>query len=48
MQHDHVLQKLNIDPQAGSGGVGSVGKIVATMLLHFVITFRQICKMTVF
>ena len=42
MQHDHVLKKLNFDPltpipRVLGEGEGSLGKIFATMLLHFVI-----------
>ena len=32
----------------GRGGGGSAGKIVATMLLQFVIPFNLICNMTMF
>ena len=48
MQHDNVLKKLTFDLLAGSGTWGSAGKIVATMLLHFVIPFNWICNMTMF
>ena len=57
MHHDHVRKKLNLDlltPIPGSGGLGawdglgSAGKIMATMLLHFVISFNLICNMTMF
>ena len=50
MQHDHVLKKLNFDLLTPSPGWGrgwvSVGKMFATMLLHFVIPFDLICNMT--
>ena len=56
MHHDHVLKKLNFDlfiPSPGSlgvcvGGGGAAGKIVATVLLHFVFSFNLICNMTMF
>ena len=52
MQHDHVLKKLNFDLLTPSprvvGGGGSAGKILAIILLHFVITFNFICNMTMF
>ena len=41
-------KKLTFDLLAGSGTWGSAGKIVATMLLHFVIPFNWICIMTMF
>ena len=47
MQHDHVLKKMNSDPNARlgwGGGRGSVGKIFATMLLH--VSFPLICNET--
>ena len=49
MQQDHDLKKLNFDlltPRVE--GVGSAGKIFATMLLHFVIPFIMICNTTMF
>ena len=39
MQHDHVLT-------VRSGGGGSAVKMIATMLLYFVILFDLICNMT--
>ena len=50
MQHEHVLKKLNVDLlnlRSGGGG-GSAGKIIATMLLYFLIPFNLICNMTMF
>ena len=47
MHHDIVLEKLIFDllaPRVRGGG----GKISATMVLHFVIPFDLICKMTMF
>ena len=48
MQHDNVLKKLTFDLLAVSGTWGSAGKIVAIMLLYFVIPFNLICNMTMF
>ena len=58
MQLDHVLKKLNFDLLTVSGrvcvcvcvwgGGGSAGKMLATMLLHFVIPFNLICNMIMF
>ena len=49
MQHNVVLKKLNFDlltPRVRGGG--SAVKILATILLHFVIPINLICKMTMF
>ena len=50
MPHDHVLKKLNFDLLTPSprvlGGAGSAGKILVTMLLHFMIPFSFIRNMT--
>ena len=53
MQHDHVLKKLNFDfltpsPTVVGGGEGSVGKIFATMLLHFLIPFNLVLFVCLF
>ena len=52
MQHWHVLKKFNFDLwtifQGLGGGGRYVGKIFATMLLHFVIRFNLICNMPMF
>ena len=50
MQHDIVLKKLIFDlltHRVRRGGGGSAGKVLATMLLYFVITFSLICDMTI-
>ena len=56
MQHDHVLRKFKFDlltPSPGLGmgggeGMGSAGKLFATMLLALVIPFNLMCNMTIF
>ena len=48
MQHDNVLKKLNFDLLTLGGGGGSAGKIIAAMLIYFVIPFYLICNMTRF
>ena len=55
MQHDHVLKTLNFDLLTpftwlgvGGWGKGSLDKVFATLLLHFVIPFKLICNMTMF
>ena len=48
--NDHVLKMLTFDllNRSGAWGGGSAGKIFATMLLQFVISFNLICNMTMF
>ena len=46
MHHDIVLEKLIFDLLAPR--FRGVGKISATMVLHFVIPFDLICNMTMF
>ena len=47
MQHEHVLKNFDFDLRSGGGG-RYVGKMFATMLLHFVIRFNLICNMPMF
>ena len=52
MQLEHVLKKFTFDLLSLSlrqvGEMVVAGKIFATMLLHFMIHFNLICKMTTF
>ena len=48
MQHDHGLKKLNFGLLTLRSGGESAGKIIAALMLYFVIPFNLICNVALF
>ena len=44
----NMIMTFLAQPKGQGTGMGPVGKIFATMLLHFVIPFNLLCNMTIF